>query len=150
MLVQHVLHAVDGETFALGAGEQHVLITPLRLAQPGFHHGACGTGERCAAFLAPLPDDAYVSTSADDDVLAGETSHLGYAQARLYGHEEKGVIAPAKPGALIRSCEQSLDFRTREKLDQGPRETLAGNGEDTLDLCGVVGSLDRRVAKEGV
>jgi hypothetical protein len=35
----------------------------------------------------------------------------------LYGHEEKGVIAPAKPSALIGSGEQSIDFRTREKLD---------------------------------
>jgi len=128
MLVQQVLHAVDGETCAFGAGEQYVPMPWWRFTEPGFHHGACRSGKGCAAFLAPLADDAYVSPAAEDDVRAGEPGHLGNAQTRLDGHEEKGVIASAKPGALIRSGQQGIDFHAREKLDQGPRETLAGNG----------------------
>jgi len=56
MLVEQVLHAVHGETFVHDAGEQQIPTTSLRLVQSGFHHGACGSGKRCAAFLAPLAD----------------------------------------------------------------------------------------------
>ena len=74
-------------------------------------------------------------------VLAGEPGHLGHAKARLDGHQEKRVIASAEPGTLIGRGEQSIDFRTGEKLDQRPRETLAGNSQHTLDLCRVVGDI---------
>ena len=79
MLVQQILHAVDGETFAHGAGKQHIPFAPLWLTQPGFHHGACGSRKRCAAFLASFPEDTDVSTGAKDDILASEPGHLGYA-----------------------------------------------------------------------
>ena len=141
---------MDAETFTLGAGKQHVTVASLRLSQPGFHDGECGFGDGCAAFFAPLADDAHVSAGSEDEVLAFEPGHLGYAQTRLHGHQEEGVIAPARPGALIRSGQQGIDFGTREKLDQGPGEPLAGNGEHPLDLRGVGGCLERRVAKEGM
>ena len=72
MLVQQVLHAMDAETCALGAGKQHVTVTALRLTQPGFQHGERGSGDGCAAFFAPLADDAYVSAGSEDEVLACE------------------------------------------------------------------------------
>ena len=64
--------------------------------------------------------------------------------------QEKRVIAPARPGALIGRGQQRIDFRARQKLDQGARETLAGNGEHPLNLGGVGGGLERRVPKEGM
>jgi hypothetical protein len=91
-----------------------------------------------------------VSTGPKDEVVASEPSHLGYAQTRLNGYKEKGVIAPAKPGALIRSRQQGIDFRTRERLDQDPREALARNREHPLDLCGVGWRLEGSVPKEGM
>ena len=60
------------------------------------------------------------------------------------------MIASAEPGALIGRGEQSINFPTGEKLDQRPRETLAGDGQHTLDLCRVVGDFERRISKEGV
>ena len=77
MLVQQVLHAMDAEAFALGAGKQHVTVTPLRLPQPGFHYGECGSGDGCAAFLTSFADYANVSAGSDDEVLACERGHLG-------------------------------------------------------------------------
>src|SRR3990172_8444085 len=77
MLVQQVLHAMDAETFTHGTGKQHVTATSLRLTQPGFDHGECGSGDGCATFLAPLADDAYVSAGSEDEVLACEPGHLG-------------------------------------------------------------------------
>jgi len=91
-----------------------------------------------------------MSASSEDEGLACEPGHLGYAQARLDGHQEKGVIAPARPGALIRSGQQGIDFGTRQKLDQGSREPLAGDGEHPLDLRGVGGCVKRGVPKEGM
>ena len=51
--------------------------------------------------------------------VAFEPGHLGQAQTRLDRHQEKGVIAPARPGALIGRGQQGIDFRPGEKL--GPR-----------------------------
>ncbi len=77
MLVQQVLHAMDAETFTLGAGKQHVAVTALRFSQPGFQYGECGFGEGCTAFLAALADHAHVSAGPEDKVLAFEPGHLG-------------------------------------------------------------------------
>src|SRR3990172_13040310 len=93
MLGQQVLHAMDAETCTLGTGEQHVTAASWRFTQPGFHHGEGGSGEGDAALLAPLADDADVSAGSEDEVLACESGHLGYAQTRLDAHQEKSVIA---------------------------------------------------------
>ena len=47
------------------------------------------------------------------------------------------MIAPASPFCLIRSSQQGIDFRTREKLDRGARKALAWNGQHPLDLGGI-------------
>ena len=82
--------------------------------------------------------------------LWGEKVASGSGNPRIQTGQPGRVIASAGPGPLIGRGEQSIDFRTGEKLDQGPRETLAGNGQHTLDLCGVVGGFERGVPKEGV
>ena len=64
MLVEHVLHAVDAETFAFGIGEQDVSVTSLRLTQPGSQHGERGFSDGCTAFLAPLTNYPHVGTPA--------------------------------------------------------------------------------------
>ena len=60
------------------------------------------------------------------------------------------MIAPARPGAQIRSGEQGIDFRTREELDQGTCKTFAGNSEHPLDLRRVIWYLKRCIPKEGM
>ena len=35
-------------------------------------------------------------------------------------------------------------------MDQGAGEALAGDGEHTLDLCGMGGCFESRISKEGV
>src|SRR5437016_12042615 len=60
------------------------------------------------------------------------------------------MIAPSEPGALIRSGEQGIDLWASEKADQGAGESLAGDSEDALDLCGVCRQLECRVTKERV
>ena len=77
MLVQQVLHAVDAESFPLGAGKQQIAVTSLWLSQPGFQDGECRFSDGRTPFLASLADDAYVSAGSEDEVLAFEPGHLG-------------------------------------------------------------------------
>lgn len=60
------------------------------------------------------------------------------------------MIALARPGALIRGGQQGIDLGTGQEFNQGPRETLAGDGQHTLNLCGVLRRLESCVAKERV
>ena len=110
----------------LALGNNTSSITALRLSQPGFQYGERGFGDGRTAFLATFADHAHVSAGSEDEILAFEPGHLGQAQTRLNGHQEKGVIAPAGPGALIRSGKQGIDFGTREKLDQVRVKRLLG------------------------
>jgi hypothetical protein len=91
-----------------------------------------------------------MSADTERDILAGQPGHFGQTESRLHRHQEKRVIAAAKPGALVRSCEQGLDLRTREKMHQGPRKALAGNRQDALNLRGVSGCFEGGVSKERV
>src|ERR1700691_2749161 len=102
--------------------------------------------QRCAALLAAFADHAHVSTGADDQVLPRGGGDL--REPRLDSRQDKRVVAPSEPGALIRSGEQGIDLWTREKADQGAGESLAGDSEDALDLCRMRRQLECRVAKE--
>lgn len=57
-------------------GKEHVALTTLRFSKPGFQHGECGLGKRCAAFFAALADHAQVSASPNDEVRAFEPGHF--------------------------------------------------------------------------
>jgi hypothetical protein len=66
----------------------------------------------------------------------------------LNRHQDKCVIAPAEPGASIGDGEQSINFWTHKESDERARETFAGDGEHTLDLCGVGWQFESSVTKE--
>src|SRR5881628_909930 len=51
---------------------------------------------------------------------------------------------------LIRSSQQGIDFGTCEKLDQSPRETLAGDSQHALNLCRVGWHFEGSVPEEGM
>jgi hypothetical protein len=67
----------------------------------------------------------------------------------MYGQKNESMILSAKPSVLIRRGEQGIDFGASEKFDQGARKPLAGNGQYTLDLCGMRRRLEGRKTKEG-
>src|ERR1700694_3827173 len=142
---------MNAKTFTFGAGKQHLTFTALRLSQPGLQDCKCGFGDWRTAFLAALSDHVHVSAgSPEDEILTFEPGHLGQAQTGLYCDQDKGVITPARPGTLIWSGQQGIDFGTCERFDQGPREALARYGERPLNLCGVRRRLEGRIAKEGM
>ena len=69
MLIQQVLHAMNTELFASGAGKQNIVFTALRLTKPGFQHLACRIGQRYTPFLATFADDTHMSARFKDKVL---------------------------------------------------------------------------------
>jgi hypothetical protein len=93
---------MDAEAFTPRAGKQNRAITTLWFSQPRFQYGACGSRDGCTALSPTFPDHPHVSASAKDQVLTFETGHLGQAKAGLYRDQHKGVIASARPRALIR------------------------------------------------
>jgi hypothetical protein len=46
------------------------------------------------------------------------------------------MIAATKPGRLVGSPEQGVDFGTTQEVNQAASVPLPGNGENTLDLGG--------------
>jgi hypothetical protein len=102
MLVQHVLHAMDTQTFAFGAGKQDLPVATLSLTQPGGQDSLRRLGHWCTALLAAFADDVHVRPCSEDEVLALETGHLGKPQAGLHRQHE-GVIALPGPCMPIRS-----------------------------------------------
>ena len=55
MLGQQVLHAVDAETFTLGAGKEHVSVTALRFANQAFSTASVDLARGVQRSLRPLP-----------------------------------------------------------------------------------------------
>ena len=60
------------------------------------------------------------------------------------------MITPTKPGTLIRRGKQRLNLRTREEMYLRSRKPLTGNGENALDLGGVVRRFECCIPKKGV
>ena len=57
------------------------------------------------------------------------------------------ITAPG-PSVRIGRCKQSLHFRSCQETNLNARKSLAGDGQDPLDLFRMSGRLEGRVAKE--
>ena len=77
MLVQQVLHTVDTETFTFEVGEEHLSVTSLRLTQPAFQNGECGSGDWRTTLLTALSNYPHVSAGPENNVLTFEPGNLG-------------------------------------------------------------------------
>src|SRR5665213_538336 len=148
VLVEQVLNAVNGEAAAAGIGNENMVLTPLRLTHPGVEHGASCLGERRTSLTSALADHSQMGASAKNQILVFKSGHLRKAKAGLYGRQHKRVIAAAGPGVPARCGEQRIDFWARKKVDQRAGEALARNGQDTLDLQGVLRRLKGHISKE--
>jgi hypothetical protein len=88
MLGQQVLHTVDAEAFPLSVGEQHLSVTALGLAQPGFQHGDYRSGE--GAYSVPCGPWRTRSTTANP-AGTSETFRVTHPYHPLFGREYKLV-----------------------------------------------------------
>ena len=90
-----------------------------------------------------------MGTRTEHKRIAADGSEFGQPQAALNGDQKKSVIAASGPRALIGSSKQGLDFRSGQESDLSARKSLAGNGQDTLDLLRMGWRFEGCVAKEG-
>src|SRR5262249_27177390 len=95
------MHTIGAETAAPGIREQHVLMASLRFAQPGFQDSDRGFRQRRAPFLTALTDYTDMSARTECDIGTFEPGHFRQTQTRLYRNQQKRVVAPAEPGALV-------------------------------------------------
>jgi hypothetical protein len=58
--------------------------------------------------------------------------YLGNARACVVQHGEQRSIALSAPGSPVGCIEQRLHFIARQKLQNGPIEAFAGDGEHAL------------------
>jgi len=91
-----------------------------------------------------------MSTCTEGDIIACQVGHFRLTESGLRRHQEKCVIAPSEPGALIGRSEQRLDLRTREEVHLGPGKALAGNRQHALDLGSMSRRFERGIPKKGV
>src|SRR5450759_4875933 len=59
------------------------------------------------------------------------------------------MIAASKPGVLVGSGQQGVDFRATQEMDQSSSVSFSGYSEHALDLRGMGRLFVRGVLKEG-
>jgi hypothetical protein len=77
---------------------------------------------------------------AENDILPAKADEFRDPEAGLNGHQKKGPVPPACPGAEIRCRQQGIDLRTGEEGNLRPIIPLAGDRENPLD-CGAAARL---------
>src|SRR5258708_14563451 len=55
-------------------------------------------------------------------------------QVDLDRRQDKRMIVPSEPGALLRSADQGIDIWTSEKASQGTCDSLPADTQNALDL----------------
>ena len=150
MFVQDVLNAVNCKLPSSSVWKKDASVTSLWLSEPGFEHGASDFGQRRATLSSAFADDSQMRSDAEDQIFAFESSHLRETKAGLGRCQDKGVVTPPEPCTLVWSGEQSIHLCARQKLHQGTREALTGDGENPLDLRGMGWNLERGIAKQRV
>ena len=64
--------------------------------------------------------------------------------------EQEGVVPTAGPGRAAGCSKECGDFRAVEKGNDGAFESFDRDGDDALDIGGVLGVLEGREAIEGM
>jgi len=144
------MHGVGAQRCAAEVGKQNLPVAPRRLAKPCLQDGHCGFGKRYASFLSALANHTNMSSRPESEIIACQAAHFRLTKPGLRRDQEKRVIAPSEPSALIRCGEQRLDLRTGEEVHLGPCKAFAGNSQNALDLGGMGRRFERGKPKEGV
>ena len=77
MLVQQILHAMNGQSLASGAGKEHILNAAGWLAQPSLQNGTSRLRQWRTALFATLSYDPQVSAVSRDNVPSLEPGDFG-------------------------------------------------------------------------
>lgn len=76
---------------------------------------------------------------AEMDVVAAEADELRDPQPGLDREQEEGMVAPTRGARPVRGREEGVHLVRRQERDEAPLEPLRRDGQDTLDVRGVLG-----------
>lgn len=147
---QQVMHGIGTQGRATEVREQNLAVAACRLAKPGFQHGHSGFGKRYTSLLTALANHTNMSSRPENEIIACQAAHFRLTKPGLRRDQEKRVIAPSEPSALIRRGEQCLDLRAGDEMHLSPCKALAGNSQYPLDLGSMGRLFERSIPKEGV
>jgi hypothetical protein len=117
MFGQEVLNPIGAELSPTVTGEDDIVFRSTPFLEPSFEDGDCLFGERCTALFTALTDTTDMSSCAQDRIATTQMNEFRKSEARLDGQQEKGMISPARPGGIIRSGQEGLNFGIGEKID---------------------------------
>jgi hypothetical protein len=142
------LDGVAGQRFVAAGGEQDVVGLAGEFGQPSAQDRDGGAGERGDPVLASLAVAAHVGAGPEVQVVDAQAGQLGHPQSGLDGEGEQGVVASAEPGATIGRGQQRVGLGCAQVVHDGPVAALGRNRQHPLDHRGIVGGVQRGVAKQ--
>jgi hypothetical protein len=90
-----------------------------------------------------------VRAPAQNDCVAREPSEFGQPQPCLDREQQHSVISTPNPSCSVGCCEQRLDLKVRQEMDQSLVVSLAGYREYALDKSTVRRLFESDESKEG-
>ncbi len=90
-----------------------------------------------------------VCSGAEREVGRGELGEFGYPQPGLDSEDQQGVVASAGPCCRVAGGQDGVGFEFGEVGDERLVVAFGGDGEDTLDRCGMFGVPERGVVEQG-
>jgi hypothetical protein len=90
-----------------------------------------------------------VRTGSQNQIHSSQCCDLRLSQARLYSHQQEGVIPTTGPAALVRHLQQRIDLRPSEERHLTACEALTRNGQNPLYLTRVIRKFESSEAEKG-
>ena len=133
-----------------GAGrEQRIARRTAAFDEPRLEHCDGEWNERCSSLFAAFADRVNVCSGAEREVGRGELGEFGYPQTGLDSEDQQGVVASAGPCCRVAGGQDGVGFGFGEVGDERLVVAFGGDGEDTLDRCGMFGVPERGVVEQG-
>ncbi len=147
-MLEASLERVAAEPTAAGRGEQRIAGMPGSLGRPDAQHGACRAGERRGSLFSSLAFAREVCGAGEWHVGDVQPGEFGGAEPGLDREQQQRVVASTGPGHAIGCGEQRLDLLLVQERDERPVGAFWWDREHALDVLGVLGMPERRVAEE--
>lgn len=145
-----VLERITAHHCSSDRRKQWVEVAGRSLEHPASKHADRLPRQWCAPLLATLAEAADVRTGTEDDILTSQAGHLRGSKSGLYRNEEHRVVSSTDPRFRIRRCEQCVDLRRRQGVDDRALDTLCRNRQHALNAAALGRRRERRVLKERV
>jgi len=142
-----MLNSIGAETVTSRAGKEDSRAIRTLFPDPRRQHSNGGFGQRSTSLLAPFSFTTDMRACGEADILRSNRSGLGKPQTGLNDGQQERMIAAAQPFTAVRSGQQRVDLRSREKAYQGRGCRLLGITSTrwiSPECCGVSSAAYRK------